>query len=64
MKHPLARLTLVLSLALSNSLRSEESKFPCPENEIAHYTAFHVSEPITIDGKLDEAAWQQAPRHP
>lgn len=41
-----------------------EWKFPCPENEIAHYTAYHVNEPISIDGKLDEKAWAQAPRSP
>jgi hypothetical protein len=46
------------------ALAREESRFPCPEDEIAHYTAGHVSEPITIDGKLDEPAWQQAPRSP
>ncbi len=39
-------------------------KFPCPENEIAHYTAYHVSEPVKIDGHLDEPAWQRAPRSP
>ncbi len=43
---------------------AQESKFPCPDNEIAHYTAYHVREPITIDGKLDEKAWQLAPRSP
>jgi hypothetical protein len=58
------RLFFVLLLAVSNQSRAEDSKFPCPENEIAHYTAFHVSEAITIDGKLDEAAWRQAPRSP
>jgi Carbohydrate family 9 binding domain-like len=39
-------------------------KFPVPESEIAHYTAYHVGEPIRIDGKLNEAAWQQAPLSP
>lgn len=43
---------------------AEEWKFPCPENEIAHYTAYHVSEPIRIDGRLDESAWRVAPRSP
>jgi hypothetical protein len=42
----------------------EASKFPCPPDQIAHYTAYHVSDPITIDGKLDERAWEQAPRSP
>jgi hypothetical protein len=41
-----------------------EWKFPCPENEIASYTAYSVSEPIRIDGRLDEKAWSQAPRSP
>ena len=39
-------------------------KFPVPENEIAQYTAYHASGPVVIDGKLNEAAWQQAPRSP
>jgi hypothetical protein len=43
---------------------ADDWKFPVPENEIAHYTAYHVSEPILIDGKLNERAWQQAPRSP
>ena len=42
----------------------ESSKFPCPDNEIARYTALRVSEPIRIDGKLDEAIWSRAPRSP
>lgn len=41
-----------------------ESKFPCPENEIVRYTAYHIREPIKIDGHLDEPAWQNAPRSP
>jgi hypothetical protein len=48
----------------ATTVRAEESKFPCPENEIAHYTAFHIAEPIRIDGKLDEKAWRHAPRSP
>ena len=51
--------TLALSVAAQ-----QPSKFPCPETEIARYTARHVSEPIRIDGKLDEPAWQHAPRSP
>jgi hypothetical protein len=58
------RLFCLLFLTVANSSPAEDSKFPCPENEIAHYTAYHISEPITIDGKLDEAVWQQAPRSP
>jgi hypothetical protein len=41
-----------------------EWKFPCPESEIASYTAYHVNEPILIDGKLNEKAWAQAPLSP
>jgi len=58
------RLWCLLFLAAGKSLPAEDSRFPCPENEIAHYTAYRVSEPITIDGKLDEAAWRRAPRSP
>lgn len=40
------------------------SRFPCPSNEIARYTAFRVTEPVRIDGRLDEAGWQRAPQSP
>ena len=56
------RFALLFLLPLS--VCAADWKFPCPENEIAHYTAYHVSEPIRIDGRLDEKAWQQAPRSP
>ncbi len=42
----------------------QRSKFPCPENEVAHYTAYRVSEPITIDGHLKEPFWTNAPWSP
>lgn len=51
-------------LALPAIARAEGWKFPCPTNEIAHYTAYHVSEPILVDGKLTERAWQEAPTSP
>src|SRR5262245_13638856 len=41
---------------------SGPSKFPCDPAAAAHYTAHRVSEPITIDGKLEENAWKLAPR--
>ena len=41
-----------------------EWRFPCPEEKIASYTAFHISEPIQIDGRLEENAWQHAPHSP
>lgn len=50
-------------LALA-SASAAEWKFPCPESEIARYTACRVAEPIRIDGRLDEPAWQRAPRSP
>jgi hypothetical protein len=40
------------------------SRFPCNPEEIAHYTAYRVSEPIRIDGSLDEPAWKAVPRSP
>ena len=38
--------------------------FPWPADQIAHYTAHRTATPLTIDGHLDEAAWQNAPRSP
>ncbi|HEY0457158.1 MAG TPA: carbohydrate-binding family 9-like protein [Verrucomicrobiae bacterium] len=38
------------------------SKFPCPDNEIVHYTAYHVKDRIKVDGRLDEASWKAAPQ--
>ena len=46
------------------SAGAAEWRFPCPENEIARYTAYHVSGSIHIDGRLDEPAWQRAPLSP
>ena len=43
---------------------SARSKFPCPEAELPRYTALRTTEPIVVDGKLDEAVWQKAPRSP
>lgn len=46
------------------SAGAAEWKFPCPENEIARYTAYHVSAPIQVDGRLDEECWARAPHSP
>jgi hypothetical protein len=46
------------------SLPSQSGSFPWPEEKIAHYTALRTHEPIKIDGRLDEAGWQTAPRSP
>ena len=39
-------------------------KFPCPATNIARYTALRTTQPIRVDGKLDEPAWAAAPRSP
>ena len=52
----------VLCLELSSF--AAEWKFPCPQEKIASYTAYHISEPMNIDGRLEESAWQHAPRSP
>lgn len=36
--------------------------YPWPAERIPHYTAFRVDAPLQIDGRLDELAWQRAPR--
>jgi hypothetical protein len=54
---------LVFALARTVCV-ADEWKFPCPQSEIAQYTAYHVSEPIKIDGRLNEKAWQEAPTSP
>ena len=46
------------------AVSAAEFKFPCPENEIARYTAYHVREPFKVDGRLSEPAWQQVPTSP
>jgi hypothetical protein len=46
------------------SAQTEGWKFPCPQNEIAHYTAQRAAGPITIDGKLDEPSWKSAATSP
>jgi hypothetical protein len=51
-------------MAAENELRSQASKFPCPDDEVARYTAFQVREAIQVDGKLDEAVWTRAPKSP
>jgi hypothetical protein len=43
-------------------LQIEESIIPCPAVGIPRYTAYRTAGPITIDGRLDDAAWQRAPR--
>ncbi len=37
---------------------------PCNADQIAHYTAYRVRDPIQIDGQLNEKCWNAAPRSP
>lgn len=41
---------------------SQPWAFPWPADRIPHYTAYRVDVAPTIDGRLDERAWQLAPR--
>ena len=38
------------------------NKIPCSQNDIPHYTAYRVAQPLHIDGRLDKPAWANAPR--
>jgi hypothetical protein len=38
--------------------------FPWPQEAIPVYTALRVAVPPSIDGKLDDACWQRAPKSP
>lgn len=66
-----SRLLLALALASFSPIgrmmvRAAETawKFPCPTNEIAHYTALRTAEAIRVDGQLSESVWKQAPTSP
>ena len=37
---------------------------PFSDDEIAQYTCFRTREPLCIDGRLDEPAWQNVPKSP
>ena len=39
---------------------TQSSKFPCDSFEKPNYTAYRVTQPMVIDGRLDEAAWKNA----
>ncbi len=57
-------LVLVFYTCFAAPAQTTGSKFPCPENEIAHYTAQRTAGLITIDGKLDEPSWKAATTSP
>ena len=48
----------------SENTQQTDWPFPWPADQIAHYTALRTPTPLTIDGRLDEVAWQAAPRSP
>ncbi len=55
------RVALMVSLAACLSSCVCSSK--CPSQEKSDIVAIRATSPITIDGKLDEKAWQDAPAH-
>ena len=55
---------LCAGLISSGCREAEEWDFPCDADAIEQYTALSIDEDIVIDGLLDEAAWQSAPRSP
>ncbi len=52
--------TLTVSNVYSQSINKSSNR--CKEENIPHYTAYKINDEITIDGKLDEAAWKNASR--
>jgi len=36
--------------------------YGCPESELSHYTCLRTARPPVVDGRLDDACWQSAPR--
>ncbi|MFT7034126.1 MAG: hypothetical protein ACJA2S_002635 [Cyclobacteriaceae bacterium] len=51
-----------LDKSKDTSESADTLKSPCNQFEIPNYEAYRISEPLTIDGKPDEALWQLAPR--
>jgi hypothetical protein len=60
----LAVLCFTSAARADDSTNSTGSRFPCNPEEIAHYTAYRVNEPIRVDGRLNEKSWKAAPRSP
>jgi len=50
--------------AVQASRPEQKWQFPCKEEEIVHYTAYRLRQPIDVDGRLDEECWRKAPRSP
>lgn len=45
-------------------LPGSSQSLPCREEDVEHYTAHRITNPLAIDGKLDEEQWKAAPRSP
>ena len=52
--------TLTLSALHCRSDKKSESR--CREEDIPHYTAYKITDTVSIDGKLDEMIWKGVPR--
>ena len=56
---------LVGCLAMAaDPIQPGANRFPCPDAEVARYTAHRASGVIRIDGRLDEPTWAKAPQSP
>lgn len=54
----------MLFLNVVNSQPDYHSQHRCKEEDVPHYTAYKINSAPLIDGKLDEAVWENAPRSP
>ena len=41
-----------------------KKRYGCADAEIGHYTCHRIKEAIAVDGRLESAAWQKAPKSP
>ncbi|HEY2943894.1 MAG TPA: hypothetical protein VGN09_15790, partial [Vicinamibacteria bacterium] len=58
-----ALMLMLLPLA-SAAAAAKPWPFPWPEDRIARYTARRITEPIVLDGRLEEADWKAAEKSP
>ncbi len=68
---PALTLALCLAAALVSKSQAQAptdtnvaARFPCNPEKIPRYTAYHTTETIHVDGRLNEKCWQVAPRSP
>ena len=52
--------TLIICTVQCQSIHKKTDR--CREEDIPHYTAYKITDTLTIDGKLDEIIWQNASR--